>query len=289
MKSVHFVYPLDESFAAIQKALVEAIVELANPSMIYLLGLKFSRKRTESIFQLSAPAIQQVSGYFLLVLLKDMAKADKHQWQERIENKAKAVISTTTIVLLKNEFEQWLKQEQLFAVRVRQSGTLIYDAEDGDVAFDGPEKTIDYEGPDWRCLEQGLIRARAFLSGSELFRIQHHHNIAAFMLHQSVEHALHVLIKARMGYYANTHNLERLFNYAGFVYPKLSDVFARESEEDKRIFMLLHKAYVDARYSDHYRISSKELLVLTEKARLLHELLSDTKKQDMPEKLQSIS
>ena len=54
---------------------------------------------------------------------------------------------------------------------------------------------------------------------------------------------------------------------------KRFNVFPRETSEDKRLFQLLKKAYVDARYKmDEYVITATELTYLAEKVTLLKQL-----------------
>jgi hypothetical protein len=54
----------------------------------------------------------------------------------------------------------------------------------------------------------------------------------------------------------------------------LPDVFSQKTEEDKRLFNLLQKAYISTRYKEDYKISADDLVCLTEKVRCIHEILS---------------
>ena len=136
-----------------------------------------------------------------------------------------------------------------------------------------PQNTNDtIDKPLERKCREGLEKAGEFLAGSELYRLRKQYAMAAFMLHQSAEQALRTLIKAGTGYSATTHSLERLLCYAGLVSSQLSDLFAQRSEEEKRLFQLLQKAYIDSRYREDYKITGWELLLLSQKVRLLHQI-----------------
>lgn len=126
-------------------------------------------------------------------------------------------------------------------------------------------------------MREGLEKAREFLTGSELYRLRKQYAMAAFMLHQSAEQALHTLLKAGTGYHAHTHSIERLLLYASLVSYQLLDLFPRQTERDKRLFTLLQKAYIDTRYKD-YSISDDELLCLSEKVKHIHRLLAEVEK-----------
>ena len=50
-------------------------------------------------------------------------------------------------------------------------------------------------------------------------------------------------------------------------------VFGNNKENDKRLFNLLQKAYIDTRYKNDYCINTGDLLALTEIVRKLNQLL----------------
>ena len=94
------------------------------------------------------------------------------------------------------------------------------------------------------------------------------------MLHQSAEQALRTLLKIGTGYHVNTHNIDRLIRYAGLVSYQLPDILPQKTEQQKRLFGLLQRAYVDARYKEDYKISTDDLLYLMEKVQQIHDILS---------------
>jgi HEPN domain-containing protein len=290
MRSFDLYHTCPENFGKVQKMLIEAIVQIADPESIYLLGTNVRGRKTESVFRSTIASSQHVTGFFLLILMNGATRDDQYRWQDKIEQKTKSIVPVTTIVLSGNEFECWLKNGQSFAVRVWEAALLLYGTRHAETPI---TKTTDMPVTgctDENRIEQGLIRAKTFFSGAELFRVQQYNNMAAFMLHQSMEHILHALIRAETGYYIRTHSIERLLSYASFVSPQLLDIFVRDTEEDKRTFSLLQKAYIDARYSDHYKISSGDLLALMEKVRQSHKLLSDMqKKTGLPQHFRDIS
>ncbi|MGJ7030857.1 HEPN domain-containing protein [Niabella hirudinis] len=98
------------------------------------------------------------------------------------------------------------------------------------------------------------------------------------MLHQSAEQALRALLKAGTGYHANTHSIDRLLRYGSLVAHQLPEIFPRQTEQEKRLFNLLQKAYIDTRYKEDYKITDEELSTLTGKIRRIHEVLSDAGK-----------
>ena len=98
------------------------------------------------------------------------------------------------------------------------------------------------------------------------------------MLHQSAEQAFSTLLKTKTGFYICTHNIDRLLRYASLVCYQLPDVFPRKTENEKRLFGPLQKAYIDSRYKDDYSISETDLLILTARVRRIMELLEESGK-----------
>ena len=267
-----------ESFSSLQQPLVDIIVKAAKPDMIFLLGASLHRRRSESIFNESAPTSQHISDCFFLVLIQDPANKELHEWQDKIENNCKSVMPVTTIVLQSTTFEEWLKAGHKFAGAVLQSASSIYDS--GILSWTIPpdfSNAVTIKDCE-RQYREGLTKAKEFLAESELFRIRKQHAIAAFMLHQSAEQALRALLRTGTGYHANTHSIDRLINYASLISYQLPDIFPQKTDQEKRLFNLLQKAYIGTRYKEDYKISNDDLLCLTEKVMYIHEILPDVGK-----------
>jgi HEPN domain-containing protein len=94
---------------------------------------------------------------------------------------------------------------------------------------------------------------------------------AAFLLHQATERYYHAALLVFTGYKQRTHDIEALGKLAGEQHALLVDALPRTEPEDKRLFDLLKKAYIDARYSMSYRITVDELSILQERVLSLGE------------------
>jgi predicted nucleotidyltransferase/HEPN domain-containing protein len=96
---------------------------------------------------------------------------------------------------------------------------------------------------------------------------------AAFQLHQATERFYHCLILVRTLYSPKTHSLNRLRKLAEELDPRLVEVWPIETKFQRRAYELLRAAYVKARYSRHYRITTEELEWLAARIGLLRELV----------------
>ncbi|MBL0882276.1 MAG: HEPN domain-containing protein [Chitinophagaceae bacterium] len=258
-----------------RQCLVNSIVKAVKPEMIFLLGAALYHRSSKSIFQTLSVGSQYMSDYIVLVLLENLANKEAHEWQDKIENQGMPV---TSIVLTMCTFNEWLQLGHRFAVKVQQSAEILYDSGNQQLQFSHTAIPNDEQHIIEKHWREGMIKAKEFLAGSELYKIRKQYAMATFMLHQSAEQSLHTILKMGTGYHANTHNIDRLLRYAGLVSDQLTNIFPQKTEADKQLFQLLQKAYSDARYKSDYTISYDQLLCLTEKVRCMHEVLSSYKR-----------
>ncbi|MCC2977957.1 HEPN domain-containing protein [Sphingomonas sp. PL-96] len=96
---------------------------------------------------------------------------------------------------------------------------------------------------------------------------------AAFDLHQTAEQLYHCLLLTLTLYSPKSHKLNFLRSQAEPLVPELMTVWPRDTKFAQRCFELLRQAYVNARYSPHYKISPAELEWLAERVALLQQLV----------------
>lgn len=81
----------------------------------------------------------------------------------------------------------------------------------------------------------------------------------AFSLHQAVERAYACFLLVHTFYFPRSHNIKFLRSLAEDVDVRLVDAWPREQKLDRRRFEHLKRAYVEARYSDHFDTSVEDL------------------------------
>ena len=96
---------------------------------------------------------------------------------------------------------------------------------------------------------------------------------AAFMLHQAVERLCHCVMLVATLYSPKSHRLNFLRSQAEQLDGRLIAAWPRVSRFEQRCFELLRRAYVDARYSPHYKITAEELTWLGERVEVLRDLV----------------
>jgi len=96
---------------------------------------------------------------------------------------------------------------------------------------------------------------------------------AAFTLHQAVERLYHCTMLVLRLYSPKSHKLNFLRSHCEEIAPALIAAWPREDKFSRRCFELLRQAYVNARYSPHYKISDEELDWLGTRVAILQELV----------------
>lgn len=100
-------------------------------------------------------------------------------------------------------------------------------------------------------------------------------NDAAFTLHQATERLYHCVMLVFTLYSPKSHKLGFLRGHAEAIAPELIEAWPRDDKFSRRCFELLRQAYVNARYSPHYKISAEELAWLGERVTILQGLVRD--------------
>lgn len=256
----------------LSKELVQRIVAVAPLQRLYLLGLTTAQQRTETLFSVSSATRYEVAHYFLLALAEKEDDLFLSRVQDKIEGHLHHWLPVTAIVFSTVQFSRWLVEGHPFAAAVYQKAFLLYEQDEMPLPLPA---TPDEEGLRKEAEQlfiQTRTRVQEFLAGAELYTVRVQYRMAAFMLHQAAEQALRTILILHTGLRLNTHSLDRLVRCCTMFCSKLPDVFPRGNEQEKRVFQLLQKAYIDTRYKEDYRIRLEELQLLTERVKKLQEI-----------------
>lgn len=233
-----------------------------------------------------------VSDYDLLVVvnhekltdvLEFWAGADDHLLREyQIAHRLTA--PANFIVHSLADVNKRLKHGRYFFTDIVRDGVVLYEAPGH--PFDRPKQLEPAEA---------LVEAEGFFrewfGGAQQFVRQAHHaidddapKIAAFDFHQATERLYHCLLLVQTLYSPKSHKLNFLRSQAEQLDGRLTAAWPRRTKFEQRCFELLRRAYVDARYSEHYKISAEELAWIDERIRTL----SDLVRQSCDERLSAL-
>lgn len=172
-----------------------------------------------------------------------------------------------------------LERGRPFFIDIVEHGVALYEAEG--FSFSTPRKLPD---------EQARAEAQQYFdewfpSAERRFDLARtaagkgYWKEAAFDLHQTAERLYHCVLLVLTLYSPKSHKLNFLRSQAEQIAPALIEGWPREGKFERRAFELLRQAYVNARYSPHYKVSERELAWLTERVAVLQELVERTCRQ----------
>jgi len=221
----------------------------------------------------SDPVGGYVSDYDLLVVvnhdrLTDMveywSKAEEHLLQEQtIAHRLTAPVSL--IVHSFNDVNLQLKRGRPFFIDLIRDGIALYDAPGHE--FDPPKQLEPAEAlrEAQGYFDEWFPSAAGFADTARYAAEQGRSKEAAFQLHQATERFYHCALLVMTLYSPKSHKLNFLRSHAEQLDMRLAEAWPRGTKFEQRSFELLRRAYVDARYSPHYKISTEELAWLGER------------------------
>ncbi len=212
------------------------------------------------------------SDFDLLVVTDTPRQASKIEQNSQLVQRLIKTIHRTPISLIAEDIQfinHRLRKSQYFYIDIVREGILLYDSGKFDLAE--PKEITSSERK--KLAEEDF---EYWFKGAEMFMVgfndaQNHGFLskAAFELHQATEKLYGTILLVFTRYKPSTHDLEKLSQRVASIEPRFLQVFPQGSEEEKDLFKLLRKAYVDARYKPSYTITNEQLEWLAERVRFL--------------------
>jgi predicted nucleotidyltransferase/HEPN domain-containing protein len=171
------------------------------------------------------------------------------------------------------DVNQGLARGEYFWVDIARDGIVLYELPGAGLApakpltaADAFEMAAGYLS-DWIGKADSAIKLASFaIAEGEL-------KDAAFLLHQATERAYACFLLVRTLYFPRSHNIKFLRSLAEDSDPRLVEAWPRETRSDRRRFELVKRAYVEARYSASYEISTDDLTAIAGAVRRLRDIV----------------
>ncbi len=206
------------------------------------------------------------SDYDILIVVNDERLADFEFWsaaEDRlmrdttITKSLSAPVSLTVHSL--TDVNQQLEKGRPFFVDIVRQGIALYDAEGFcfTAPRDLPPKDALSEAQGY--FEEWFPSAASFARNAGYAVRDGDTKLAAFLFHQAAERFYHCTLLVLTLYSPKSHRLNFLRSQCEQIAPSLIAAWPREDRFARRCFELLRQAYVNARYSPHYEITSEEL------------------------------
>ena len=213
------------------------------------------------------------SDYDLLVVLKHEHLRQKFRIEGKVKTKLIETGEVTTPVSMIfhgiKHLNKALTIGNYFFKDIKKEGIVLYDsgkfklAEPKQLtAEEYKKKAQDYYDQWYKSADMFFVDFKSNFDRGEKDR--DYYSKAAFELHQATERYYTTILLVFTDYRPKDHNLETLGIKAEMCDKRFA-VFPQSTDEEKRLFELLKKAYIDARYKmDEYGITKEELQYLSD-------------------------
>jgi len=227
------------------------------------------------------------SDYDLLIIVNDKRVADRVAYWLKLEERLNRELSITGalrtpvnfIVHTLQEVNDGLAHGRYFLMDIAKDGIALYQSDDTELHTPKPKTPSQALAMAQEYFEEWYPAAMKRYEIAKFDMASDFLKDAAFDLHQTTERLYHCVLLVCTFYTPHVHNLGFLRTQAERIDPRLTYVWPRETKRDRARFEKLKDAYVKARYSKHYRITTDELEWLgtrvEELGRVVHEVCSE--------------
>jgi HEPN domain-containing protein/predicted nucleotidyltransferase len=244
--------------------IVETIKEVMNPEKIILFGSYAKGTYVDHRYHTQDGIENEyISDYDFLIVTKDepiKPYLQESTIMDRVNRYRPPVNLEIHSLAYVNDGLSW---GQYFFTDIINEGISLYDS--GIFAFAAPriltaeeekQKALDY-------FNNWFERAVGFMKLPEVSLTNNDLRIGVFTLHQAAESLYFTVLLVFNGYKPRIHNLWKLRKKSKPYSEELFGVFKAETDKnDERLFELLKKGYIDARYKDDFVITYDDLSTL---------------------------
>ncbi len=218
-----------------------------------------------------------LSDYDILVIVSNPELIEEYKLWHEVEDRIQRSVSAPLglIIHTLEDISNRLHQGHYFFKDIREQGIELYSytkkalAQPGNLTIE-EQKTIAE-----KHFEQWFESSCDFYEQYEFAFSKEKLKIAAFQLHQSVERFYSCTLLVCTNYLPKTHNIAHLRSLCAQIDQRYFDILPNNTQHHRRCFQRLKRAYVDARYSEHYEITEEELTWLASEVEKLKELVEE--------------
>ena len=171
-----------------------------------------------------------------------------------------------------DDLNKAIDKNRYFYTDIKREGIMLYNCGRYKLARRRKQNYREIKELAEEYYNERFERGNEFLLGAIFYNEQGLHKMASFNLHQACENYYNSIILTFTLYSPKEHSLIKLSARAKTHSLESSKAFPRNTEEEKRLFDLLQDAYVQARYSLHFRITQEDIEALIPKVELLRDI-----------------
>ncbi len=219
------------------------------------------------------------SDFDILVLVNTLSMPKQDGLEVAIEKgiaKDERIKTPVSVIVHDVKFiNRRLRKAQYFFSDIKKEGICLYDSGECELAQAKELVVEERRSCAQDFFEYYITTSNNFKKLCDFAIREGGLNEAAFLLHQTTERLYTAILLVYTNYKPNSHDLQLLRQLSNAQDNRLVKVFPLDTVDNIRLFKLLRKAYVSARYNRAYRITHEELVVLRERVDHLFELTDE--------------
>jgi predicted nucleotidyltransferase/HEPN domain-containing protein len=219
--------------------------------------------------------IRKTSDYDIFVVTRFAYTArDTALWDKVKAQLAKIDLTTIPRILPRDiDFVNFkLQQGQYFFTEIVNDAIILHDSGEVELSNRKPLNPTETKEIAQDTLDEVFKSAKGFYRGYGFYLNDREYKLAAFSLHQAVEHSYKTVLLIFGGECPQEHHLDILGDLAADYCHELKGILPRQTDEQTELFDLLDYAYIGARYDRHYKITKEQLDQLAPCVKRLHEI-----------------
>ena len=172
-----------------------------------------------------------------------------------------------------DDFNYALSKAHYFETEIKGDGVILFDSGEYKLAR---RQRLDFKEIKERAqkyYDDKFGKANQFLKGVSFYCEDGDCNMASFHLHQSVENFLRTIPMVFILYGHKSHDLSELMNAAKKHTTEIYNAFPQDTAEEKRLFNLLQRAYIESRYNPDFEIAKEDIAALLPKVEQLRDIV----------------
>jgi HEPN domain-containing protein/predicted nucleotidyltransferase len=258
--------------------IVEIIKNTLKAEMIILFGSYATGDWVEDSYFENGIRYDYISDYdFLIVTKEDYQKVYVLIEKILTRTRTRFNIPVSPIIHSINYVNKGLEEGQYFFTEIISRGILLLNTDE--VEFKKPRNLtkVDQKEIANKYFDLWYPRALSSLDGARFYFSKEYINDAAFTLHQTTERLYNTVLLVFTGYKPKTHNIDKLRMYIKGISQSLFAIFPFpvKDEEENRLFEILKRAYIDARYKEDYIMSNEDFKLLMNKIERMQKVVEE--------------
>ena len=167
---------------------------------------------------------------------------------------------------------KYLEEGRYFYTQIKQEGIVLYNSGKYKLSRRRKLNFAEIKEQAQEYFDEKSKRANNFLKYAIIADKETDYKEASFFLHQACEnyyYAIRLTFTLRNN---KQHNLSKLSSSVRRYADDLGTVFPQNTSEEKRLFVLLKAAYVEARYTPYFVVTKEDIDALIPKVELLRDI-----------------